>query len=84
MHRHCFPDCVFTNMTKAKNGVAGATAKCIAAVSELADVSMLKIVLRDLLIAQVTRGEQMSKCDLDVALTGLTIHHLAIENHHPS
>ena len=73
MHRHRFSDDVITNVTKAEHGDAGATAKCIVAVSELADLNMLKIALRDLLIAQVTHGDPMGRRELDSALAGLTI-----------
>ena len=71
MYRHRFPDNVSTDMAKAKDGVVAATARCLTAISDLAEVNVLKIALRDLLISQVTCGSPMAKIELDSVLAGL-------------
>ena len=82
MYRHRLPDNATTDMAKAKNGDVAATARCLTAISDLAEVNVLKIALRDLLISQVTCGNPMAKIELDGApRRSDTIHHIIIENH---
>ena len=71
MLRHRFQDNVSTDMAAAKHGDVAATARCLTAISDLAEVNVLKIALRDLLISQVTGGSPMAKIELDGALAGL-------------
>ena len=57
-------------------------AAALESVVEQVESVRLKVALRDLLIAQVTHGEPMGKSELDGALAGLTMHHIA--SYHPS
>ena len=84
MYRHRFPDNVSIDMAKAKNGDVAATARCLTAISDLAEVNVLKIALRDLLISQVTGGSPMGKSELDGVLAGLTQYIISPSTIHPS
>ena len=77
VRRYHFEDDVIEHMTEAQHGEVTATAACIKDFASLAKLAFaeMQIVLRDALIAQITGGDLVPKCDLDVALTGPSSHH---------
>ena len=77
VRRYHFEDDVIEHMAEAQNGEASATAMCIKVFASHTKPAFaeMQIVLRDALIVQITGGEPVPKCDIDVAFTGHSTHH---------
>ena len=77
VRRYHFEDDVIEHMAEAQNGEASATATCIKVFASHTKPAFaeMQIVLRDALIVQITGGEPVPKCDIDVAFTGHSTHH---------
>ena len=77
VRRYHYDDDVVEQMTEAQNGKATTTAMCMMEFTSLAKPAFAKmqIVMQDAFIVQITGGEPVPKCDIDVAFTGHSTHH---------